>query len=228
MHVVQRLACSLFSGSLEPIASLAYMTMEIVYVLTNPAMPGLVKIGYTSAEDANSRISQLYTTGVPVPFTIEYACRVVSAAEVEKALHTAFSPNRINPKREFFRIEPEQAIVILRLLHTEEATADVNRQPNELDQQSLVAAEQLRARRPNLNFEEMGIPVGAELRSVKVDIGVVVVGPKKVKLGDEELSLTAATRQALALDYNVAPGPLWTYQGRVLREIYEETYGSTE
>ena len=51
-------------------------TLSIVYVLTNSAMPGLVKIGYTAQDDANSRIAQLYTTGVPVPFTIEYACKV--------------------------------------------------------------------------------------------------------------------------------------------------------
>jgi len=49
-------------------------SLSIVYVLTNSAMPGLVKIGYTAQDDANSRIAQLYTTGVPVPFTIEYAC----------------------------------------------------------------------------------------------------------------------------------------------------------
>ena len=77
-------------------------TLSIVYVLTNSAMPGLVKIGYTAQDDANSRIAQLYTTGVPVPFTIEYACKVQNAEEVEKALHVAFGPNRINPRREFF------------------------------------------------------------------------------------------------------------------------------
>jgi len=59
-------------------------SLSIVYVLTNSAMPGLVKIGYTSQDDANSRIAQLYTTGVPVPFTIEYACKVQNAEEVEK------------------------------------------------------------------------------------------------------------------------------------------------
>ncbi len=199
--------------------------MEIVYVLTNPAIPGLVKIGRTSQEDASTRIAQLYTSGVPVPFTIEFACRVETADEVERALHIAFSPNRINPRREFFRIEPEQAIAILRLLHVDEATQEVVQQPNEVDQQSLVAAEQMRARRPNLNFEEMGIPVGAELCSAREDIVVTVVSPKKVRLYSEELSLTAATRQVLSLEYNVAPGPHWTYQGRLLKDIYEETYG---
>jgi len=43
---------------------------DIVYVVTNPAMPGLVKIGYTSQADANDRIAQLYGTGVPVFGTI--------------------------------------------------------------------------------------------------------------------------------------------------------------
>lgn len=135
-------------------------SLSIVYVLTNSAMPGLVKIGYTAQDDANSRIAQLYTTGVPVPFSIEYACKVQNAEEVEKALYVAFGPNRINPKREFFRIEPDQAIAILKLLHTEEATQEVTDQPSMIDQQSIAAAEQLRARRPNLNFDEMGIPVG--------------------------------------------------------------------
>lgn len=51
------------------------MALSIVYVLTNPAVPGLVKIGYTIQEDANARIGQLYTTGVPVPFKLEFACK---------------------------------------------------------------------------------------------------------------------------------------------------------
>ena len=202
--------------------------LSIVYVLTNSAMPGLVKIGRSSQEDANARIGQLYSTGVPVPFTLEFACRVVNSEEVEKALHIAFAPSRINPKREFFRIDPEQAIAILKLLHTEDATAEVIEQPAGLDQQSIAAAEQLRARRPNLNFEEMGIPIGYTLQSIHNSKTVIVTGPKKVRLGEEEMSLTAATREAMGLDYTVAPGPHWTYQGKSIRDIYEETYGNVE
>lgn len=69
--------------------------LNIVYVMSNPAMPNMVKIGRTAGEDAKARIAQLYTTGVPVPFTLEYACKVANADEVEKSLHAAFSRSAI-------------------------------------------------------------------------------------------------------------------------------------
>ncbi len=48
----------------------------IVYVLTNPAMSGLVKIGKTSKDDVQARMSQLHTTGVPLPFECRFAIEV--------------------------------------------------------------------------------------------------------------------------------------------------------
>jgi hypothetical protein len=201
---------------------------NLVYVLTNPAMPGIVKIGRTTQEDINSRMIQLYTTGVPVPFTLEFACRVENNNEVEFALHTAFGPYRVNPKREFFRIDPDQAIAILKLLHTEDATVEAAQQVVGIDQQSIAAAKQFSARRPNLNFQEMGIPSGAVLTSTRTDAVVVVTGPKKVRYNDQEMSLSAATKLVMATDYNLTPGPYWTHEGRLLSEIYEATYGEDE
>ena len=160
-------------------------SFTIVYVLTNPAMPGLIKIGRTAQEDANDRIAQLYGTGVPVPFKLEFACKVPNSDEVEKALHIAFAPWRVNPKREFFRMEADQAIAILKLLHEEDATAEVSGQPTSLDSQSIEAADELVKRRPNLNFEEMGIQKGEILQSKHGATTVIVVGPRKVKLGEE-------------------------------------------
>lgn len=196
----------------------------IVYVLTNPAMPGLVKIGRTDNTDANIRIAQLYTTGVPVPFTLEYACKVSNPDEVERALHIAFGPQRTNPKREFFNIEPEQAIAILRLLNTEDATQEVLGQKSDIDPESAQAAVALKAKRPNMNFAEMGIPEGSVLHSVEDDSTAIVVSPKKVLFQDEEMSLTAATRIVLGIEHSVQPSPYWTYNGRSLRDIYNETY----
>ena len=201
---------------------------DVVYVVTNPAMPGLVKIGYTLQEEAESRIAQLYSTGVPVPFEVAYAATVDNARLVEEALHIAFGPQRVNPKREFFRIDPEQAIAILRIMKKEDTTKQVEKQGGEIDAESLAAGEQLRKRRPNLNFLEMGIPVGGMLYYTQGESTVTVVGPKKVRLGSEELSLTAATRQISQTDYDQPPALYWTYNGRLLREIYDETYDNIE
>ena len=79
------------------------MEYGIVYLLTNPVMPGLVKIGMTTQEDIDKRMKELYTTGVPVPFECQFACKVKKGdcAKIEKALHTAFAPQRINANREF-------------------------------------------------------------------------------------------------------------------------------
>jgi hypothetical protein len=52
------------------------ISVGLGYVLTNPVMPGSVKIGCTESNDAGARIAQLYTTGVPVLFKIEFAARV--------------------------------------------------------------------------------------------------------------------------------------------------------
>ena len=71
----------------------------------------------------------------------------------------------------------------------------------------------------------MGIPVGSVLTSSDNTTTVTVTGPKKVRGADgEETSLTAATRALLGSDHNVAPSPYWTFQGKPLREIYDETY----
>ena len=43
------------------------MSEGTVYVLTNPAMPGMVKIGKTT-RDVTHRLKDLYSTGVPLPF----------------------------------------------------------------------------------------------------------------------------------------------------------------
>ena len=91
-------------------------------------MPGLVKIGMTTQEDIDKRMKELYTTGVPVPFECQFACKVKKGdcAKIEKALHTAFAPQRINANREFFRIQVEQAKAILELFHHTDVTEEVS------------------------------------------------------------------------------------------------------
>lgn len=197
-----------------------------VYVLTNEAMPGLVKIGITGADDPEDRAAQLYSTGVPLPFDVEFAAVVSSARTVEHALHNAFRDHRVNPKREFFRISADQAIGILALFDVQDVTSTVATTIGAgVSDEERRAVEKERARRPPLNFEEMQIPVGAVLVFTRDEsVSATVVDARKVEIAGEHVSLSPATRDLLGRDYYVQPTPYWTYNGRLLTEIYDETY----
>lgn len=196
----------------------------VVYLLVNEAMPGLVKIGKTTQCGPTVRMDQLYTTGVPVPFECALAVRVDDPAVVERALHTAFGPSRINPRREFFKIMPEQAVAILKLLGKEDVTPSVNAENASISLEERQSSNELRKRRPRLNFAEMGIPAGAVMHCVSKDATVVVLDDRNVSLDGETMSITRATQQTLELPYQVAPGAHWTYEGRLLNDIYNDTY----
>jgi hypothetical protein len=200
----------------------------IVYVLTNPAMPGLVKIGQTTNEIHN-RLNELNTTGVPFPFECLYACEVEDRKLVETSLHKAFYPYRVNPRREFFEIEPEQAIVILRLFSkkniTPAFTAEIDKSVSIAEKE---ASENYKKRRSPLNFTQMGIPIGAKLVFTYDDINAeaYVSSDRRVKTadGEDEKSLTQLTREILNLDYNINPTRYWNYEGKSLNAYYNETY----
>ena len=74
----------------------------------------------------------------------------------------------------------------------------------------------------------MGIPVGAKLSFRNDDAVVVqVVDDRKVQMENgEERSLTSATQAIMETEYSIAPAPQWRYNGRLLSEIYNETYGT--
>lgn len=200
----------------------------IIYILTNPIMPGIIKIGKTTQEDVKLRMAQLYSTGVPLPFECEYAAKVNNIDEVERALHTAFGPDRVNPKREFFEIEAIQAITIIKLLELENVSPLVEQEADIIDESEIDAGKAYAQKRPKMNFIEMGIPIGAELIFNNNGEIATVVSEKTVRFRDEETSLTNATRLALGegYAYHVAPGPYWRFNGRKLRDIYNDTYQS--
>jgi T5orf172 domain len=200
----------------------------IVYIFTNPAMPGIVKIGRTTRSSIETRLKELFTTGVPVPFECAIACDVDDCISLEKALHLAFNPYRINTGREFFSIEPDQAIAILKLFKPKEITEEINRQIHENTSQiDREAGEKLKKqRRPPLNFIEMGIPIGTKLKFIGDDTNkiVEVFSEKTVFYNNQEYSLTKLSRELLNLDYNVHPTPLWSIEGKSLQEFYKIAY----
>lgn len=86
-----------------------------VYILVNKAMKGLVKIGMTSG-DPKRRARELSTTGLPFPFKVHAALRTEKYAAVEELVHkilTKLTKKRVNEKREFYKIKPDEALEIL-------------------------------------------------------------------------------------------------------------------
>jgi len=200
----------------------------IIYVLTNSAMPGMLKIGMTTKEEIELRMKQLYTTGVPLPFECSFAGKTNNLKQVEKALHIAFGSQRVNPKREFFEIEEIQVIELLKLLCTEDVTPEIKNELEKIDEVSKNAGKRYKEKRPKLNFKEMQIPIDEKIFSASNEDFCIIHSKNKVSYKDEIMSLTKATRLSLDNNYNVAPCPHWNYRGKNLSEIYDETYGNFE
>ena len=203
------------------------MNEGIVYVLTNPAMPKMVKIGKTG-RGVETRLNDLYTTGVPLPFECAYAARVEDMDKVEKAFHNAFGPYRVNPRREFFEIEPEQAIGLLDLMKLEDMTPAMQAQAEQVDIQANASAEKLkRSRRPSLNYLEMGIPIGSTLLyQGDGETTCTVADGRKVNFEGRTLSLSKLTAELRQDPDRAIRGPVhWSFNGRLLNDLYEETYG---
>ena len=64
---------------------------QYVYILSNPSLPSLHKIGYT-ANSIEERMEQLYSTGVPTKFELEFCIEVVNGLGTEQLFHKLFLP----------------------------------------------------------------------------------------------------------------------------------------
>jgi hypothetical protein len=192
---------------------------EIIYILTNEAMPGYVKIGRTSTS-LEQRIRELSaSTSVPLPFTCFYACTVKDAIFVEHQLHDAFDNIRVNPKREFFQISPERVVSALKLAEIENITPKRDLVETHEDRQALNQAIKKRSR---FNFSMVDIPIGAELSfSRDENIKAIVVdvkSPQSIQVSGEVTSLSEAARKLLGFDHPVAGTDYWVYDGETLDE----------
>lgn len=85
-----------------------------LYVISSPSLPGLTKIGCTRRLVPMVRVKELSSSSLPSPFVAH--CFVFSddCFELESQMHKYFDKERVNPDREFFRIEPKEAIEVLR------------------------------------------------------------------------------------------------------------------
>jgi hypothetical protein len=198
------------------------MPEGIVYVLKNQVMPKIVKIGRTA--NLEDRLKSLNNSSVPVDFECAYAARVTDAALVERRLHFAFDGFRVNPKREFFRLEPDRVKAVLSLLAIEDVTPKIDIVEDEDAQKAL---DEARERRAPYSFTDAKIPLGTELVStLDENARCVVTGHKAVRFEGVETSLSAAAlivahRQGYT--WKTIAGPqYWKLGDKTLDELRQE------
>lgn len=193
---------------------------EIVYVLTNEAMEGMVKIGRTTTS-IEQRIRELDNTSLPLPFQCFYAAEVSNSAVVEGKLHRIFSDKRIRTNREFFRVDANQVREAIQLAELKDVTPKVDVVVDASDVQALQKAVATEERRSRLRFSELGIPAGTVLTFAKdPNLSCIVVTDGKVDFEGQTISPSAAALQGVKrLGYNwaaVSGSDYWEYEGETL------------
>lgn len=84
-----------------------------VYVLVSSEKPDLVKIGSTERSPKKRAEEISSSTGVAMPYIVVYKAETNNHERVEKAVHNRLSDKRVNPNREFFKVETRQVIEII-------------------------------------------------------------------------------------------------------------------
>jgi len=152
------------------------MSEGFIYILTNPAIAGLVKIGMTG--DVQKRIQEFNRfTAIPQPFQLYASYETKDAKATEQFVFDII--DTINPGlrkrdkleggknrvREFFKLKPETAYEILKKIAvftktTKKLKLAVNTQTQQKKKDSTPTK---RNRRCNRTFSELNIPVGSSI-----------------------------------------------------------------
>lgn len=114
MRPLARCGFALCSKQAEVVSKTTKWRMNIrgwVYVFSNVAMHGRVKVGF-STKDPLFRIRELDGTGLPHPFVREYDVLVEEPRDVEQATHKRLAEYR--DAKEFFLVNPGTAIAAIR------------------------------------------------------------------------------------------------------------------
>ncbi len=191
-------------------------------------MPGLLKIGFT-LNNLTQRIRSLNNTSVLFGLECYYAARVANCLQTELLIHKVFADKRVNPRREFFLLEREQAIAALKLAAIEDVTPQIDEViPDSTERQ---AVERMSNRRRNTSMFDIGLSVGTALQLDRdPSVSCTIVGPWEIEFNGEKTSLSAAALQALnhlGFDWTSANGwAHWTFECRPLRAIVDSHLGN--
>lgn len=101
-----------------------------VYVISNEAMPDLIKVGY-STKDPHLRALELNNTGSPRPYVVEYDALVHAPREIEQQIHKELRGKRDG--KEWFRCSVREAVAAIHSITATKRIAESYRDRSALD-----------------------------------------------------------------------------------------------
>ena len=199
--------------------------MGIVYILTNDAMPGIIKIGITE-ESVENRIKSLDNTSLPLPFRFYFAIESKRYKEIEKLAHDTFSAFRLRENREFFKMDPERAVSALRISGDKEIKL-TNKMIDDSGDEIEEKIPTTRRTGKRFSFDSIGIPVGTELTFTRnEDIKCTVIPDDKVEYENKEYSLSGLADKLLReLGYDwksVQGSSFFEFNGKTLYQLKKD------
>lgn len=169
-----------------------------IYILTNDAMPDYIKIGFTAADDVETRMRQLDTTSLPLPFRLHACIEVENAQQLEKLAHDVFTSQRARASREFFLMEPETAVRYLKAISLNDSSAKwIASDQKMIDDtgRHLGETQVVKPKRPNFTFSAADVPMGSKIQFVRDSSFVAeVVSETEVEFEGQVIRLSPLTR----------------------------------
>lgn len=193
------------------------MAQGFIYIMTNPCLKDMVKIGY--ATNVETRRKQLSTTALPYEYEV-YATYETKGNLEDKKLHALI--DRLNPElrvsknREFFLMTPEEAYALL------ESIAIISGSVDKLSKIKKTKEPAQKIKKPPVDFEKCGIPIGAKLIFVEDESVIATVHDnRKVEYNNEITSLSAIAKSIKG--YPCAGPSYFTYNGKLVADVADET-----
>lgn len=196
---------------------------KVIYILTNPSFPDLVKIGYT--DDITNRLKSLNGTGLPNPYEC-YAVYEINHKDLDKQIHNLI--DKLNPMvrkrndREFYFLQKEEAYAILEII------AKVSDTENKLYKTDKYGTKQIKeskekpiqTKRERFKFSMIGLKPGDKIEYIKdKNLDITIYTDSTVLYNGKVYKLSTLARELNKSETQVQEALYFSYNGKILNDI---------
>jgi len=202
--------------------------MGKVYILTNDAMQGIIKIGITD-NTIEERMKTLDNTSVPKPFRFHYAIESDRYKEIEKLMHNAFSKFRVRDNREFFKMDAEDAVSALKI----SGEPEIKLNNEMIDENGTIIEDEPKSLKTVFTFSSVNIPQNAELSFTRDEnIKCKVISDREVEYNGKNYYLSGLAKKLfndMGYNWKAVQGTMYfKYNDKILSDLRNEIESEEE